>query len=1676
MAASDVIIKFSAEDNLTPELKKQLEALKQLQNEYNALDLKIKDLKADKKGILAGTVISDIEDIKKLQIEIAKLKDAYKLASRGEKTSAKNALKAKQIELEARLTKEINRQTLTLKRYKEELNYSSKALEKEYLQKKKVERATKSEDKASQRLIKTKRKENSIRASTVNAIVRHLRQVETLVLAYYAVGRAIDVTIKRGIDLNRTIEDGTVGIAALIAANTQGGNSAERFSAAMAISSKTMLALKKASVETAATFPQLTEVFQQAIGGALGAGQAMGKNVDEIIKHTIKLSQRMTNIASSIGMPMDQVNQEIRAIMEGTITKDARIAKMLGITTKDIDKAKKSADGLFKYLEKRLEVFDVLADQMTLSRAVARFTDALDTIRMDATRPIFEDLKYEVIDVTKELKNKANEWIKSIQDTYFKLKAYYNYYGDVISSFSDKIEEAYNKIKGIINDTLSMLEKATSEVINFLSVSNKVTVRVEDKTLEDLQNILKQKQEELKNSDSLWNELFGTSSKKSLENDIARIKRKIALLEREKSVQKEKGQITVDALSREIHGVDGLYQAYKEVYAIANKKFTTTSQLADYVTKIVQKYKQYPEILKTLGHEVSKQMDTLEGKTKLTLQQQIKLQKEIIKTQKLWQQTPLSKSIDRKTYFKDMFAEVGYTIKAYDKAVELYQKAIKKYADDPKALEIIKKEFNAKIQGLNEVALLRYKNHQKELENIKKEKKEYLRLHGSIMDGIRDQLKNYQETLPTAYENGIEIMKSITQTLDDAWTNFFDRQSNAFMDFGKLGKSIINDIEKQIVKTQIVAPLTQASSNVIGSVTSSLMDSLFDGWANGGYTYRDSSDKTPVGVVHANEYVIPANMVRKHPSLIAGLEAERRGLKRFDVGGFGGGMDGYGGDDLGGGYGMSHDDGVDGFGNGGNDYGDGTTINTINTQNFVTNITTPSSTSKTRISSGISPADITVVNLDPNAKQEFTTFDGYGNPIGNNGHTVSMDGTSLAGKVIGTILGAFTGSPLVAAITGKVGEKLGSKVDNGATTSMSFGSTSLDAALGVTQNTSSNNALSSHTQNTVDTLTGIFGDDLSGDGGSFYQDYTGQTIQQATDDINKKIIEANKADIIKTTQDLWQSMVGAIPDVKTDATEDWTTLFNNYIKDGNKALLQVALDGSLFDTPDFYSVWEDYAKNLNESVDKALKDELTKYTQYERDWQEWLYDRSGDTLKALKYKADYLKQDFEKLEDTLSISGVTVDNFMQRYTKAIQNNLTPDKIDKWDSLGDALKKATIAQEAYNKALINSIQQQRNSYISTLNSLATAVKDRMSEVNNLLASVSSVRSSYASDINKYKGVTTSKSNVINSLSKFSLLSGSAEIKQAFTVKNVIDSYYTDAKAKIEATYNTQVKALEQEQQLAISNAQSRYNSLKQEHDAIKSVNDSVKALHDYATSILVNSVTVSPKNTLKIYQSLFNRAFGNLRNAISANNIDGINKYSNTAKSYAQEYLTSAKQNSTTSQQYAIAAGVIASKFNSLSLKDNVTLGNINSSINAINNTFASRISSLQDNEEDSLNALKSETIHWLTSVDDKLKTEQSNLTTIRDSLASNFPNLIQPVDDIELTLQKMEANTLPIKEVEQNINNTAAHYSKLESLLAATNAKLAGIEAKINSLNHATAKVVSNTDTTADTIFTQGVA
>jgi TP901 family phage tail tape measure protein len=75
-----------------------------------------------------------------------------------------------------------------------------------------------------------------------------------------------------------------------------------------------------------------------------------------------------------------------------------------------------------------------------------------------------------------------------------------------------------------------------------------------------------------------------------------------------------------------------------------------------------------------------------------------------------------------------------------------------------------------------------------------------------------------------------------------------------------------------IIKQRNSLLSTQAASS---SSSSSSAGRVVSGYSSGGYTGLDESDTQPAGIVHSNEWVAPAWMVRAQPATFASLEAAR---------------------------------------------------------------------------------------------------------------------------------------------------------------------------------------------------------------------------------------------------------------------------------------------------------------------------------------------------------------------------------------------------------------------------------------------------------------------------------------------------------------------------------------------------------------------------------------------------------------------------------------------------------------------------------------------------------------------------------------------------------------------------------------------------------------------------------
>ena len=352
-----------------------------------------------------------------------------------------------------------------------------------------VNKATKQINKVGRSVKKQGASFDSMRNSTV----RLVRQLETLVVAYYAVSRGMKHVVSEGVKLNAMYESQTLGIAALTASKVKMYDSTgtelssyERFIAAQQMSSNVIEDIRKAATQTPASVQQMLGFYQQSIGYAINSNKNFGESMEEVNSNVILFTQRMSSLGSAIGMPMDRLDEEMRALMSGNASADSNIAKMLFGSPAQANRAVKDAsnsiNGVSDLLLGALEPFKHLEGIMTFDKAIAQLKASFQDIQKEGTLGIFEDIKDIAISLTEYLKGNLSE-IVSFYDSWYgqfrgqimefwdmmndgdsTLRLIFTSFGEIFDTVVDIVTESLTAV-GIFDEWTDTL--STSESISY---------------------------------------------------------------------------------------------------------------------------------------------------------------------------------------------------------------------------------------------------------------------------------------------------------------------------------------------------------------------------------------------------------------------------------------------------------------------------------------------------------------------------------------------------------------------------------------------------------------------------------------------------------------------------------------------------------------------------------------------------------------------------------------------------------------------------------------------------------------------------------------------------------------------------------------------------------------------------------------------------------------------------------------------------------------------------------------------------------------------------------------------------------------------------------------------------------------------------------------------------------
>lgn len=215
-------------------------------------------------------------------------------------------------------------------------------------------------------------------------------------LAVQGLQRLVDTlrdAVSLGLQFNATMETAQVGMAAIIVTqntitDAQGRvlEGAEAFNHALSISGDLVDQLRIKALAFGLPFQETLVGLQTIQGPLTNAGLKLSEIVDLAPK--LALGLRAANV------PLREIGQETRAILNGTQTRNDRLNQILNITKKEVEEAKK-AGTLYEFLNSKLEGFTAggIALANTYTAIFERLSGAASILAGKITEPLFEGTK-----------------------------------------------------------------------------------------------------------------------------------------------------------------------------------------------------------------------------------------------------------------------------------------------------------------------------------------------------------------------------------------------------------------------------------------------------------------------------------------------------------------------------------------------------------------------------------------------------------------------------------------------------------------------------------------------------------------------------------------------------------------------------------------------------------------------------------------------------------------------------------------------------------------------------------------------------------------------------------------------------------------------------------------------------------------------------------------------------------------------------------------------------------------------------------------------------------------------------------------------------------------------------------------------------------------------------------
>ena len=235
-----------------------------------------------------------------------------------------------------------------------------------------------------------------------DTLTKNIGKIALLGTAFLAIKGQAEVLsdfLKDGLQLNIEEDAAKRGIAGILASVYQLKKEGkdlmgiDKFNASLSLSEDIIKKLKLEALRTGASFKELIDAFQSAVGQGASKGMSVNQVAD--------IATIVANAGKAMGMDGSMVGQELRALISGQVTGDAAIGTSLGLgpggANADAYKEalKKGGGEAYDFLMKRLEQFTNagISQAQTIGGVFDGIADSYSIFQQESTKSLGNALK-----------------------------------------------------------------------------------------------------------------------------------------------------------------------------------------------------------------------------------------------------------------------------------------------------------------------------------------------------------------------------------------------------------------------------------------------------------------------------------------------------------------------------------------------------------------------------------------------------------------------------------------------------------------------------------------------------------------------------------------------------------------------------------------------------------------------------------------------------------------------------------------------------------------------------------------------------------------------------------------------------------------------------------------------------------------------------------------------------------------------------------------------------------------------------------------------------------------------------------------------------------------------------------------------------------------------------------